>query len=90
MAYNVNVFTLDGCSHCKTLKEELNKHGIKYQEFEANQHRSAYDQIVEATKLDALPTVYLQDPETQSGPIFVAGRDFYTKEEALQKIKKYL
>ena len=90
MAYNVNVFTLNGCSHCKTLKEELDKEGISYQEFEANVNRKLYDQILEVTKLDALPTVYLQDPETQSGPIFVAGRDFYTKEEALQKIKKYL
>lgn len=90
MAYSVNVFTLNGCSHCKTLKEELNKEGILYDEFEVNKNKKIYDQVVEVTKLDALPTVYLQDPETLSGPIFVAGRDFNTKEEAIEKIKKYL
>ena len=90
MSYSVNVFTLDGCSHCKVLKEELTKHGIPYQEFEANKNRKIYDKVVELTNIDALPTVYLQDPETSSGPIFVAGRDFFTKEEALEKIKKYL
>lgn len=90
MAYTINVFTLNGCSHCKVLKEELTKHGIIYDEFEVNKHRKVYDQVVEVTKTDALPTVYLQDPETLSGPIFVAGRDFNTKEEAIEKIKKYL
>lgn len=90
MAYSINIFTLNGCSHCKILKEELTKHGIVYEEFEVNKHRKIYDSVVELTKVDALPTVYLQDPETLSGPIFVAGRDFFNKEEALEKIKKYL
>ena len=90
MAYSINIFTLNGCSHCKILKEELTKHGIVYEEFEVNKHRKIYDTVVELTKVDALPTVYLQDPETLSGPIFVAGRDFFNKEEALEKIKKYL
>lgn len=90
MSYAVNVFSLDGCSHCKTLKDELTKENIPYQEFEITKHRKLYDTVIELTKVDALPTVYLQDPETQSGPIFVAGRDFHSKEEAIEKIKKYL
>ncbi len=90
MAYTVNVFTIEGCSHCKTLKGELNKEGINYNEFEVNKNRKIYDEVLKLTNLDALPTVYLQDPETLSGPIFVAGRDFTTKEEAIEKIKKYL
>jgi glutaredoxin len=83
MAYSVNIFTLNGCSHCKFLKDE-------YEEFEVSKSRKIYDEVVKLTKVDALPTVYLQDPETLSGPIFVAGRDFQTKEEAIEKIKKYL
>lgn len=90
MPYSINIFTLNGCSYCKFLKEELDKEGISYEEFEVNKNRKIYDQVVELTKIDALPTVYLQDPETLSGPIFVAGRDFKTKEEAIEKIKKYL
>jgi glutaredoxin len=90
MAYTVNIFTLDGCSHCKNLKEEFNKQGIQYTEFEINKFRDLYKAITEVTKQDALPTVYLQNPETESGPIFVAGRDFNTKEEAIEKIRKYI
>jgi glutaredoxin len=90
MAYTVNIFTLDGCSHCKTLKEELNKQGIQYTEYEINKFRDLYKAIMEVTKEDALPTVYLQNPETESGPVFVAGRDFNSKEEAITKIRKYI
>jgi glutaredoxin len=90
MPYSINIFTLNGCSHCKVLKEELDKQGIEYDEFEVNKSRKIYDEVVKLTNLDALPTVYLQDPQTLSGPIFVAGRDFNTKEEAIEKIKKYL
>jgi len=90
MAYSLNIFTLNGCSHCKFLKDELIKQGIPYEEFEVSKNRKIYDEVVKLTKVDALPTVYLQDPETLSGPIFVAGRDFNTKEEAIEKIKKYL
>lgn len=90
MGYTINLFTLNGCSHCKILKEELKKEGIEYNEFEVTKNKKIYDMVVEMTKLDALPMVYLQDPETQSGPIFVAGRDFETKEQAIEKIKKYL
>ncbi len=90
MAYTVNIFTLDGCSHCKTLKEELNKQGIQYTEYEINKFRDLYKAIMEVTKEDALPTVYLQNPETKSGPVFVAGRDFNSKEEAIAKIRKYI
>ena len=42
------------------------------------------------SEVDALPTVYLQNPETNSGPVLVAGLDFDTKEEAIQRIKRYL
>jgi glutaredoxin len=90
MQYTVNIFTLEGCSHCKTLKEELKKQSIPYTEFEVNKFRKIYDSILAITKEDALPTVYLQNPETDSGPVFVAGRDFNTKEEAIEKIRKYI
>jgi hypothetical protein len=73
-----------------TLKDELRKENIEFSEYEVNDNKDAYDQILAATKLDILPTVYLQNIETGSGPILVAGRDFFSKEEAIEKIKKYI
>jgi glutaredoxin len=90
MSYTINIFTLNGCSHCVTLKEALKDNNIPYEEFEVTKHRDLYKEIKDKTKVDALPTVYLQNPETLSGPILVAGRDFNTKEEAIARIKKYI
>lgn len=88
--YKVCIFSLKGCSHCVTLKDELIKQNIEFSEYEVNDNKDAYDQILAVTKFDALPTVYLQNTETGKGPIFVAGRDFFSKEEAIEKIKKYI
>jgi len=88
--YSVNIFTLDGCSHCKTLKQELKNQNIDYNEFDVLKYKELYDQIMEKTKIDALPTIYLQNTETGSGPIFVAGRDFETKKDAIKKINTYI
>lgn len=90
MSYSVNIFTLNGCSHCVILKNALKENNISFDEFEVSKYREIYDEIVKKTKIDALPTVYLQDPNTGAGPIFVAGRDFTSKEEAIERIKKYI
>ena len=90
MGYNVCLFTLNGCGYCTTLKEELVKNDITYSEYEVNEHKQTYDQILAVTKEDALPTIYMQNPNTGMGPIIVPGRDFKSPEEANQKIKKYL
>lgn len=90
MAYTVNVFTLDGCSHCTILKNELKANDIPFTEFEVTKYKKIYDEVMKISKVDALPTVYLQNPETNSGPVLVAGLDFDNKEEAIQRIKRYL
>jgi glutaredoxin len=90
MAYHVNVFSLIGCSHCKELKSALEENNIPFTDFEVNEHRTIYDQILAQTKMDALPTVYIQNDETGAGPILVAGRDFLQKSEAIEKIKNIL
>ena len=90
MGYKVCLFTLNGCGYCTALKEELTKNNISYSEYEVNEHKETYDQILAVTKEDALPTIYMQNPNTGMGPIFVPGRDFENPEQAIHKIKKYL
>ena len=90
MGYKVCLFTLNGCAYCIALKDELKKNNILYSEYEVNENKETYDQILAVTKEDALPTIYMQNPDTGMGPIFVPGRDFESPEEALLKIKKYL
>ena len=34
----INIYTLEGCSQCKWLVEELNKTSLKYRNFDANEY----------------------------------------------------
>lgn len=90
MKYKIMVFTLNGCSHCVHLKDELKKEGLEYEEYEVGEYPDMFDKILEVTKMDALPTLYIQNTETNKGPIYVAGRDFMQPSEAVTKIKKYI
>lgn len=44
----INIYTLEGCSQCEWLIREINKTGLKYHNFDANE----YDE--QATKLEDL------------------------------------
>lgn len=84
------VFTLNGCGHCVTLKEVLNKNQVPYTELEINVNRAIWNQVVLQTGKNILPTVFIKKEDTDDGPVFVPGRDFEGPEELYEKIKIYL
>lgn len=88
--YSINIFTLNGCSHCVELKKLLKENNIDFKEFEIGEHKEIFEEVVRLTGHNSLPTTYLQNSETGSGPIFVPGRDYKSKEELLEKIQKFL
>jgi glutaredoxin len=90
MSNQIFVFSLNGCGHCKTLKEKLNELSIPYTDLEINSHREIWDQVVKQTGLNILPTVFIKKGETDDGPVFVPSRDFTNQEELLEKIKIYV
>ena len=59
--YNVNVFTLNGCSHCVELKNILKENKIEFIEFEITQNKEVFDEIIKLTGHNSLPTTFLQD-----------------------------
>lgn len=88
--YTVNIFTLTTCRHCLELKDLLRENQIEFKEFDISKNHDTFNEIVKLTGHNSLPTTYLQDTETGAGPIFVPGRDYLSKEELLEKIKKYI
>ena len=46
--------------------------------------------MVEQTKLDFLPTFFIKQEGSESGPVFCPTRDFNNDKEALEIIKKYI
>jgi glutaredoxin len=47
MTNQVLLFTLDGCGHCKNLKERLNNESLPFTEVEVNKNQELWNKIVE-------------------------------------------
>lgn len=90
MANRLILFTLNGCGACKTLKERLGKESLPFTEYEVNANKKLWDQVVDQTKLDYLPTFFIRQEGTNNGPVFCPTRDFKGEDEAVQIIKKYI
>jgi glutaredoxin len=90
MSNKIIVFTLDGCHHCATLKEELNRLSIPFTEIEVNHNPTIWDQVVKQTNNEYLPTVFIQKDNTNVGPVYVPDKDFETQDELIEIIKTHL
>lgn len=84
------VFSLKGCVHCTNLKSKLNEETIPFTEIEISSNQKIWDKVVEQTGHNVLPTIFIKNNGSDTGPVFVPGRDFQNPEELLPKIKKHL
>lgn len=90
MSNKVLLFTLNGCSHCKTLKEKLREESIPFTEIEVTQNQKLWNQVVQQTNNEFLPTFFIKTEGTDEGPVFCPDKDFKDNDEALEIIKKYM
>jgi glutaredoxin len=84
------VFTLDGCSHCLVLKSKLNEETIPFTEIEITLNEKIWDKVVEQTGHNVLPTVFIKYEDTDTGPVFIPGKDYESPEDLIPKIKNHL
>ncbi len=87
MSHNLILFTLDGCYHCKSLKKSLKKEGIDFLEIEITNNEKIWDQVVNQTGHNSLPTIFLRKDDSDNGLVYVAGVDFMSDEEGINIIK---
>lgn len=87
---NIIIFTLKGCGHCVELKKSLNEEQIQFNEIEITENEALWNQVVEQTGHNSLPTVYISINGGEEGPVYVPGRDYKSKEECLEIIRKYI
>jgi glutaredoxin len=90
MSQKLLLFTLTTCGHCKDLKEKLRNESIPFTEIEVNQNQKLWNQVVEQTKNEFLPTFYIKTEGSDTGPIFCPDKDFKDNDEAIEIIKKYI
>lgn len=84
------IFSLNGCSYCKNVKEYFNEKMVPYTDLEINSNREIWNQVVSQTGENVLPTIFVKKEGTDNGPVFVAGKDFKGPEEIYEKIKIYI
>ena len=89
MSNNIVLFTMNGCGHCHDLKKELNELQISFNEIEISQNKKVWDQVVEQTKQNVIPTIYITKENTDEGLVFIPGKDFNNRDEGIEIIKKY-
>ena len=61
---------MKNCPYCKTIKDELTKNNIKFEEKINAEHQDEWNNIVYLTKMAMTPTVYYKNN------YFVPNRDF--------------
>lgn len=84
------VFTLNGCSHCDELKENLDSLSIPYHDIEITQNEKIWNKVVSQTGFNVLPTVFIPTDSEGNGTIYIPGRDFQNKDEIVQIIKRHI
>lgn len=87
MSSSIVIFTLNGCFHCKNLKNRLNELNIPFIDVEIGQNQKLWDQVVEQTGHNVLPTIFIKKENTEEGPVYVPGRDYETEDEIVEILK---
>jgi len=89
MKYKLTVFTLNGCGHCMLLKTNLDHLIIPYNEIEISKNQKIWFEIVEQTKQDRIPVVYISDIDKNEGKIYIPEVDYKTIDELINIIKSH-
>lgn len=82
----VCVFTLNGCSHCESLKTRLNDHNVTYEEYDVDDHPFLWSQIVEQVNMDNLPTVFFKRKEKSKGVLLMPGLNVDDEDHFIDQI----
>ena len=79
----IEVYTNETCSHCKTIKEELTKNNIEFENKLTSEFTTEYQDIVNLTGLPTIPTIKYNDE------YFLPGRDYQTPEQLINILKVF-
>ena len=74
---------MSGCGYCNTIKEELEKNNIEFENRLTNEWKDEWNDIVNLTNLPAAPTIYYKDS------YFIPARDFGTPQQLIEMLKNF-
>ena len=88
MMKNLLIFTLNGCSYCRELKDKLTNLSIPFKDVEITKNRKLWEHVLSQTGDDALPTVFIQNDNEDSGLVYTPGKNFQDVNEIIEIIMK--
>ena len=79
----ITIYTNEACTYCKTMKEELTKNNIKFEEKLIFEFQEEWNKTTILTNLPTIPTIYYKNN------YFVPGRDFVNPENLIKLLKSF-
>ena len=79
----IEIYTMENCSYCKAIKEELTKNNIKFKEKQTVEFQEDWEKITSLTKLPTTPTIYYKNN------YFIPQRDFGNPQMLISLLKEF-
>ena len=80
---NITVYTNNTCGYCDTLKAELEKNNIKFEDRITSEWEKEWNDVVGLTGMPTTPTVYYEDS------YFIPVRDFGNPQQLIEILKNF-
>lgn len=77
-----------GCQYCNDFREILKKENLSYQEYDVDENKYLWDQIVNQIGDENLPTVFIRNENESLGVLLMPDVNVESHEEMLEKIKE--
>ena len=79
----ITIYTSNTCKYCDTLKAELEKNNIKFENRITNEWEKEWNDVVSLTGMPTTPTVYYEDS------YFIPARDFGNPQQLVEILKHF-
>ena len=79
----ITIYTMSACPYCKTIKEELNKNNIEFEEKITSENQEEWNKVTFLTKMPTTPTICYKNN------YFVPQRDFGNPEGLIYLLKNF-
>jgi hypothetical protein len=57
-------------------------------DIDIDRNKEIWDSVVEQTKHNFVPTVFIKKNDTEDGLVYLPGKDFHTEDEIVEILKK--
>jgi len=77
------IYTNKTCPYCKSIKEDIEKENIEFEERIGENWKSEWQEVVNLTNIPTVPTI------EYNNEYFVPGRDFGSGQQLIEMLKNY-